>query len=80
MTDTRKTTKKGCGCAAKKKSPVKVGIFGAKNAKYKFADVDYDNNGIAINPPKGYRQAIPGSMGLVPLDKRRYKKEGKYWR
>lgn len=46
----------------------------------KFDNVKYDNNGVAINPPKGYRQPIPGSMGLVMIDRRRYKKEGVYWR
>jgi hypothetical protein len=43
-------------------------------------EIIYDDNGIGISGmKKGYRQAIPGSMGLIPLDLRRYKKEGKYW-
>lgn len=75
-TKTQKNSKKkGVGM-----KPKPVGSFGKKNAKDKFFNVDYDNNGIAINPPKGYRQAIPGTMGLIPLDKRRYKKEGVYWK
>lgn len=67
--------KAGCGRAAKKKPVRIVGLFKSD----KFADIEYDNNGIAINPPKGYRQAVPGTMGLVPLDRRRYKVDGKYW-
>jgi hypothetical protein len=43
-------------------------------------NVIYDENGIGISGmKKGYRQSIPGSMGLIPIDLRRYKKEGKYW-
>lgn len=38
-----------------------------------------DENGIFLKTKKGYRQAIPGSMGLIPIDRRKYKKEGKYW-
>jgi len=59
-----------CEVLSRETSPHPVGKFGSE---------DEEKEEDEWKPRNGKRRAIPGTMGLVPVDYRRFKKEGKYW-